>query len=259
MTFPRCVYPFPAFSYVRWTCKSKESQWNHTWAARGCLTREDRAVLRFPETKLWSQFMILWLQLKFCIPASWALWLPWGESRAPGWGVTNKGFIYPLGGMFLQRATHMGAPVGPKSEWQWPSSASLSRFGGAWKLSFLPPPPPPHFVILQPPFKFNGTVSTWSFSTKESLKQNLSLFLQCCVITPSARSSLISWDVGSTPWTNTSVQFSVCLNWKWRFSFSGQEIPYLIQCSFFKDPESSQSFGRLRPCVSFRSLLASRC
>lgn len=113
MTFPRCVCPFPAFSYVWWTCISKETQWNHTWAAWGCLMGKDRAALRFPETKLWSQFGILWFQFKFCIPASWALWLPWGESRAPGWGVMNRGLIDPLGDV-SPTSSNAGAAVGER-------------------------------------------------------------------------------------------------------------------------------------------------
>lgn len=47
-----------------------------------------------------------------------------------------------------------------------------------------------------------------------------------------ARSSLISWDMGSTPWTNMSVQFSTCLNWEWKLSFSGQDTSLV-----FKYPE----------------------
>lgn len=89
------------------------------------LTEKDRAALKFPETKLQSQFKILWFQSKFCIPASWVLWLPWGESRAPGWGVMNRDSRYLTGNV-----SPANPPCGCKA---WPS-ASLSCFGGAWKL-----------------------------------------------------------------------------------------------------------------------------
>lgn len=147
MTFTRCVCPFPAVTYVWWTCKSKETQWNHTRGARGCLTGKDGAALPFPETKSWSQFRILWFQLKFCIPASWALELPWGESGASGWdgmGWDEQGLDLSLKGCFSNEC-----PTG-EHQWEEGSWAAMAicihvRFwwymkACAFLVAFFPPP-----------------------------------------------------------------------------------------------------------------------
>lgn len=133
MTFPRCVCPFPAD--VWWTCKSKKNQWNHIQAAWGCLTRKNKAGLGFLETKLWSQFRILWFWLAFCIPASWAL----VREQGPRLECDEQGLDLSLGMVVSPKSIPCGSTSGSTGTWAAVATCILVMFWWCMKSACYSP------------------------------------------------------------------------------------------------------------------------